>query len=146
MSCEANVKEPSEAPPHHLGGGIFVFKRGKIVYQYSCIQVTVKLLEKEHCYGNHGYGNQCGMQSELCNHRRMHYHNKVGVLGLRGSWKRTGACCKSPVAENKFSDAMLLKLMGDTYHASSAPARKGGVRFTEGKVVTERWSWESQLN
>ena len=50
MSCEAKVKEPSEAPPHHLGGGIFVFKRGEIVYQYSCKQVTVKLLEKEHCY------------------------------------------------------------------------------------------------
>ena len=50
MSCEANVKEPSEAPPHHLGGGIFVFKRGEIVYQYSCTQVTVKLLEKELCY------------------------------------------------------------------------------------------------
>ena len=31
MSCEANVKEPSEALPHHLGGDIFVFKRGKIV-------------------------------------------------------------------------------------------------------------------
>ena len=48
MSCEANVKEPSEAPPHHLGGGIFVFKRGEIVY--SCKQVTVKLLEKKYCY------------------------------------------------------------------------------------------------
>ena len=47
---EANVKEPWEAPPHHLGGGVFVFKQEEIVYQYSCSQVTVKLMEKEHSY------------------------------------------------------------------------------------------------
>ena len=32
MSCEANIKEPSEAQPYYLGGGIFVFKQGEIVY------------------------------------------------------------------------------------------------------------------
>ena len=52
MYCDANVKEPSEAPPHHLGSGIFVFKRGEIVYQYSCQEMIFKLLEAEHCYSD----------------------------------------------------------------------------------------------
>ena len=52
MYCDANVKEPSEAPPHHLGSGIFVFKRGEIDYQYSCQEMIFKLLEAEHCYSD----------------------------------------------------------------------------------------------
>ena len=39
--------------------------------------------------------------------------------------KGLGACCKFPVAENKFRDAMLIELMGDSHYASFAPARKG---------------------
>ena len=52
MSCEANMKEPSEAPPHHLGCKIFYFKQGEIVYHYSCQKMIVKLLEVEHCYSD----------------------------------------------------------------------------------------------
>ena len=50
MSCEANVKEPSEAPP--LVCKIFVSKQGKIVYHYSCQKMIVKLLEVEHCFSD----------------------------------------------------------------------------------------------
>jgi len=52
MSSEAKMKEPSEAPPHHLGSGVFVFKRGKIVHQSSYQEMIVKLLEAEHCYSD----------------------------------------------------------------------------------------------
>ena len=273
MSCEANVKEPSEAPPHHLGGGVFVFKRGEIVYQYSCSQVTVKLMEKEHCYldipihqekeyrfislanrmlitssaqepcvphfakAMKGIKNWIKISPKLRSIPpprtdtketvQTHHEDELGlytqaeerdfdhVAGLAyyttqvqqrivhavckndescdlnplpgspsyslkkleqeaedfitlGGWnfflkkvwepvwyairvyatiggcitttqsafwvlgvvkRGVGACCKSPVAENKFSDAMLMELMGDSNQASSAPARKGGVRF-----------------
>ena len=57
-----------------------------------------------------------------------------GSFWLWGVMKKgLGACCKSPVAENKFSDAMLLELMGDSHYASSTPARKGGVPFNRRK-------------
>lgn len=57
-----------------------------------------------------------------------------GSFWLLGVMKKgLGACCKSPVAENKFSDAMLLELMGDSHYASSTPARKGGVPFNRRK-------------
>ena len=52
MSYEANVREPSEAPPHHLGCKIFVFKQVKVVYHYSCQKMIVKLLEVEHCFSD----------------------------------------------------------------------------------------------
>ena len=52
MSCEANVKEPSEALPLHLGGRVFVFKQGEKVYQYSCQEMNFKLMEAEHCYSD----------------------------------------------------------------------------------------------
>ena len=52
MSSEAKMKQPSEAPPHHLGSGVFVFKRGKIVHQSSDQEMIVKLLEAEHCYSD----------------------------------------------------------------------------------------------
>ena len=48
------------------------------------------------------------------------------------------ACCKSPVPlESKFSDEMLIELMGDSNHradvqAASAALKKGGVRYTKG--------------
>jgi len=273
MSCEANVKEPSEALPHHLGGVVFVFKRGEIVYQYSCSQVTVKLMEKEHCYLNilihqekeyrfisianrmlvtsssqepcvphsskaiQGIKNWIKISpklrsipppwSETKETAQTHHEDELGlytqaeerdfdhVAGLAyytaqvqqrivhavckndescdlnplpgspsysltkleqeaedfimlGRWnfflkkvwepvwyaiqvyatiggcitttqwafrvlgvmeKGLGTCCKSPVVDKKFSDAMLLELMGDSHHASSASARKGGVCF-----------------
>ena len=53
------------------------------------------------------------------------------VLGVMK--KGLGKCCKSPVAENRFSESMLLELMGDSHHMSSASARKGVVRFTKRK-------------
>ena len=52
MSCQASVSEPSDAPPHHLGSGTFVFKSGEVIYQYSCEKVNVKLMEKDMCYAD----------------------------------------------------------------------------------------------
>ena len=48
--CETSVKEPGEAPPHRLGNGLYLFKRGDISYQYSCKPKTVELRETEICY------------------------------------------------------------------------------------------------
>jgi hypothetical protein len=52
MSCLTSVREPADAPPHHLGSGTFVFKRGEVIYQYSCTAVNVKLMEKDICYAD----------------------------------------------------------------------------------------------
>ena len=46
------MKELSEDQPHHLGRGVFVFQYGEVAYQYSCEEMTVKLLEAEHCYSD----------------------------------------------------------------------------------------------
>ena len=50
LSCKVQVQEPSDAPPHHLSAGTFVFKRGEVMYQYSCEKVNVKLMEKDTCF------------------------------------------------------------------------------------------------
>ena len=50
MSCQVKVQEPSDAPPHHLGAGVFVSKRSEVMYQYNCEKVNVKLLEKDTCF------------------------------------------------------------------------------------------------
>ena len=52
MSCLVQVQEPSDAPPHHLGNGIFVFKRGEVMYHYSCEQTIIKLMEKDTCFSD----------------------------------------------------------------------------------------------
>ena len=52
ISCEENVKEPAEAPPHRIEAGRFVFRRGDGVYEYNCQEVVVGLKNSEKCYNN----------------------------------------------------------------------------------------------
>ena len=52
MSCLVQVQEPADAPPHHLGDGVFVFKRGEVMYQYSCEQTMIKLMDKDTCFSD----------------------------------------------------------------------------------------------
>ena len=48
--CETSTKEPGEAPPHRIGNGLYLFRRGDIAYQYSCKPKTVELRETTLCY------------------------------------------------------------------------------------------------
>ena len=52
ISCEENVKEPAEAPPHRIEAGRFVFRRGDGVYEYNCEEVVVGLKSSKKCYNN----------------------------------------------------------------------------------------------
>ena len=48
--CETSTKEPGEAPPHRIGNGLYLFRRGDIAFQYSCKPTTVELRETPLCY------------------------------------------------------------------------------------------------
>ena len=50
--CETSTKEPGEAPPHRIGNGLYLFRRGDISYQYSCKPKTVEQRETELCYSD----------------------------------------------------------------------------------------------
>ena len=50
LSCEFKTKEPAEAPPHHIGNGIFIFRRGDVIYGYGCEEVQVQLKNVLQCY------------------------------------------------------------------------------------------------
>ena len=50
LSCEFNTKEPADAPPHHIGNGIYIFRRGDVIYEYGCEEVQVQLTNVPQCY------------------------------------------------------------------------------------------------
>ena len=50
--CETSTKEPGEAPPHRIGNGLYLFRRGDIAFQYSCKPKTVELRETTLCYSD----------------------------------------------------------------------------------------------
>ena len=50
MSCEFKTKELSDAPPHHIGAGIYIFRRGDVIYEYGCEEVQVQLSNAPECY------------------------------------------------------------------------------------------------
>ena len=32
MGCKSSIREPADVSPHHLGEGVFVFKRDEVAY------------------------------------------------------------------------------------------------------------------
>ena len=50
--CETSTKEPGEAPPHRIGNGLYLFRRGDIAFQYSCVPTTVEFRETTLCYAD----------------------------------------------------------------------------------------------
>ena len=36
LSSEFKTKESSDPPPHHIGDGIYIFRRGYVIYKYGC--------------------------------------------------------------------------------------------------------------
>ena len=50
--CETSTREPGEAPPHRIGDSLYLFRRGDIAFQYSCIPTTVELRETPLCYAD----------------------------------------------------------------------------------------------
>ena len=50
LSCEFKTKEPSDALPHHIGEGMYIFRRGDVIYEYGCEAVQVQLTDVPECY------------------------------------------------------------------------------------------------
>ena len=50
LSCEFKTKEPADAPPHHIGKGMYIFRRGDVIYEYGCEEVQVQLRDVPQCY------------------------------------------------------------------------------------------------
>ena len=50
LSCEFKTKEPADAPPHHIGNGIYIFRRGDVIYEYGCEEVQVQLRDVPRCF------------------------------------------------------------------------------------------------
>ena len=50
LSCEFKTKEPADAQPHHIGNGIYIFRRGDVIYEYGCEEVQVQLRNVPQCY------------------------------------------------------------------------------------------------
>ena len=45
LSCEFKTKEPAEALPHHIGNGIYIFRRGDVIYElYRYIKPERRLI------------------------------------------------------------------------------------------------------
>ena len=50
MVYESSIREPADVSPHHLGEGVFEFKRDEVAYLLKCTEITVKWLEAGTCY------------------------------------------------------------------------------------------------
>ena len=50
LSCEFKMKEPADASPHHIGNGMYIFRRGDVIYEYGCEEVQVQLRNVPQCY------------------------------------------------------------------------------------------------
>ena len=50
LSCDFKTKEPADAPPHHVGSGVYIFRRGDVTYEYGCEEVQVQLRDVPNCF------------------------------------------------------------------------------------------------
>ena len=41
LSCKFKTNDPSDALPHHIGDGMYIFRRGDVIYEYGCEEVQV---------------------------------------------------------------------------------------------------------
>ena len=49
LSCAFKTKEPADAPPHHIGNGMYIFRKGDVIYEYGCEEVQVQLTNVPQC-------------------------------------------------------------------------------------------------
>ena len=50
LSWEFKTKEPSDAPLHHIGNRMYIFRRADVIYKYGCEEVQVQLANVPQCY------------------------------------------------------------------------------------------------
>ena len=50
VSCENTVKEPSNCLPSCLNRGVYMFKCGDIVYEYTCQEVTCEAAREQRLF------------------------------------------------------------------------------------------------
>ena len=50
LSCDFKTREPADAPPHHVGSGVYIFRRGDVIYEYGCEEVKVQLRDVPNCF------------------------------------------------------------------------------------------------